>query len=330
MKGIKVSILIPMWNVRSYIERSVQSVYNQTYKNIECILIDDGSTDGTYDELQRVLASLPSSEIVFRPYRREENKGVAATRNELIDKAEGDYIFWLDADDWLELDAIEALVAEQQRTNADIVTGLTCNNDNKDDLYFLPPREYGLDEYKKTIFSSYNNHSVWNRLIRTSIVQSDVSTTDGLECGEDWLFMTKVALKAHSYVQIRRVTYHYYLSNPNSLYASARLEKELYEKNLETYKNLKEIRRCVNCNDKYVQMFDGLMLDFLFWHIFIPGIDAGIKDVCSIYYPLFIQFPKSLRRLKLGRKMSTLVSSPILIHVVPFYFRLGKIVYNDV
>lgn len=321
MKGIKVSILIPMWNVRSYIERSVQSVYNQTYKNIECILIDDGSTDGTYDELQRVLASLPSSEIVFRPYRREENKGVAATRNELIDKAEGDYIFWLDADDWLELDAIEALVAEQQRTNADILFGNICFDADMDNL-ICKKQFKDKDDFLIHILSHYDGHEGANRMVRRSLLGNDIRFTPGLDFGEDWLILVKLLFRARRLVHVCKVTYHYCTSNENSLYISAKSDKDFYEKNLKTYLNLQEIELFVKENEAYLELWKNLMLGFLFREIFLKGISANEADIFETCYPLFANFSIKLKRRNIGLIMSILTSSSYLIRFVPLYIKI--------
>lgn len=324
----KVSVLIPCWNIRDYVERVVSSVYCQTYDNIECICIDDGSTDGTYKILEDVVNGFPNRRQIFRLYRRDDNKGLVYTRRQLLDYATGDFIFWLDGDDWLEYNAIELLVQEQRKTNADIVTGLTCNNDNKDDLRFLPSKEYDLDEYKKTLFSSYYNHNVWNRLIRASIIPSDVSTTYGLECGEDWLFMTKVALKARSYVVVRQVTYHYNVSNPNSLYASAKTSMDFYVRNLENYKNMQNITVCLRTDAGYLNIWRNFMLDFLYRYIFVMGLVAKAEDVYDVCFPLFSEFSYEDKKQNLGNINGILLSSPIMMRCIPIYLKAHGVIHR--
>ena len=103
---LKVSVIIPVYNVKPYLERCVQSVLKQTYKNLEIILVDDGSTDGG-GELCDQLASLDSRILVLH----QKNQGVSVARNTGIKKATGEYIFFVDSDDiWLLKDGVETIM----------------------------------------------------------------------------------------------------------------------------------------------------------------------------------------------------------------------------
>ena len=96
---MKISVIIPAYNVENYIEKCIESVINQTFRNIEIIVIDDGSTDGTTSIIRRY--SKKDRRIV--PIYKK-NSGVSDSRNIGIDKFTGDYVFFLDSDDWIDED----------------------------------------------------------------------------------------------------------------------------------------------------------------------------------------------------------------------------------
>lgn len=110
----KVTVVIPVYNTKKYLEQCVLSVTGQTYGEIEILLVDDGSTDGT-SELCDALAQRDERVRVIH----KENGGAATARNLGVDEAAGEYVMFLDSDDWLDTDAIEALVsfADAQSTN---------------------------------------------------------------------------------------------------------------------------------------------------------------------------------------------------------------------
>ena len=111
----KVSVIIPVYQAEKYLVRCVDSVTNQTYKNIELLLIDDGSTDNSLSICHR-LAEKDSRIRVF--YHR--NMGVAATRNKGIDYATGQFIYFLDSDDWINENTIYDMVTSLNENNADL------------------------------------------------------------------------------------------------------------------------------------------------------------------------------------------------------------------
>ena len=111
-----ISVIIPIYNIQEYMADSVKSIMLQTYKDIEIILVDDGSTDGS-GELCDKYADRDSRIRVIHKL----NGGLSSSRNAGIDIAKGDYIIFLDGDDYLALNAIEYIYEIQKKTNADIV-----------------------------------------------------------------------------------------------------------------------------------------------------------------------------------------------------------------
>lgn len=101
----KVTIIIPTYNVEEYISRGIDSCKNQTYKNIEVILVDDGSKDNTADIIQECIKDDERFKLI-----RKENAGVSSARNTALKYVTGDYLIFLDSDDWLEENTVEILI----------------------------------------------------------------------------------------------------------------------------------------------------------------------------------------------------------------------------
>ena len=110
----KVSIIVPIYNAEEYLPKCIDSLINQTYQNIEIILLNDGSTDNT----QNIIASYKDKRIIAI---NKKNTGIADTRNEGIKKSTGEYIMFVDSDDYLELNSIELLIKKLEKDKSDIV-----------------------------------------------------------------------------------------------------------------------------------------------------------------------------------------------------------------
>ena len=114
----KVSIIVPIYNSEKHLEKCINSIIKQTYKNIEIILINDGSTDNSLEKIKEL--SLKYQNI---KYYTQTNKGVARTRNSGIRYAKGSYIMFVDNDDYIEKDYVETFVNEIEKENYDYVIG---------------------------------------------------------------------------------------------------------------------------------------------------------------------------------------------------------------
>lgn len=117
----KVSIIIPVYNTGPYIEQCLKSVINQTYKNLEIICIDDCGCDDSIKIVEKYKKKYRKIRILYN----EKNKGLAITRNVGVKNSTGEYIFFLDSDDYLNLDTIEKLVKKQKVGNYDLVVSHT-------------------------------------------------------------------------------------------------------------------------------------------------------------------------------------------------------------
>lgn len=204
-----VSVLIPAYNAEKTIHRCMDSILSQTYDDIEIIVVNDGSQDRTLSELQGYVRQDKRVKVIEQP-----NCGVAAARNNALEHASGDYILYVDADDWIESNMITRLL--ELAVDADIVF---CGNDNAD----TPDRVICVDKTETEIWNQqrqmfeFMKHKrmtgmLWNKLIRRSI-------TDGCwfnektGYGEDVEFLWKIIKKSQKMVVTNEILYHHVLEN---------------------------------------------------------------------------------------------------------------------
>ena len=112
----KVSIIIPVYNTAEYLPKCLQSVFSQTYKNLEIICVNDGSPDNSSDLLAEFAATDERLIVI-----NKQNEGVSLARNAGLERASGDYFMFLDSDDWLDTDAVEKMLSLAEKEGADAV-----------------------------------------------------------------------------------------------------------------------------------------------------------------------------------------------------------------
>lgn len=201
---MKVSILIPCYNVERYLPQCLESVISQTYHDLQVVLVDDGSKDNTL----AVAHGYASKDSRIEVYH-QENHGVAYTRNQLLDKVIGDYFLFVDSDDWIDLGMIQFLADLAQKEDADIVTcDMLINNAfaNVEYKYKIYNRE---DAIKRFLYHLEFRGSLCNKLCRTTLLCSKPTFQHGISFGEDALFCWELLKNANKVVYTDRQLYHY-------------------------------------------------------------------------------------------------------------------------
>ena len=120
---MKISVLVPVYGVEKYIARCAESLFGQTYQDLEFVFVDDCTPDRSVAILQEVMARWPQRAAQVRILRNDRNSGVGYVRQRLIDESTGDCLTFVDSDDYLPPRAIELLAEEMERSGADIVDG---------------------------------------------------------------------------------------------------------------------------------------------------------------------------------------------------------------
>lgn len=203
-----VSILIPVYNTEEYLPKCLDSIVNQTYSNLQVVIIDDGSKDASLSIAQKYAKQYPCIEVYH-----QENQGVASTRNNLLDKVKGDYVLFVDSDDWCELDMVDFLINKAIANDADIVTCSVVKNDEPfvSNIFLEEIWDQGktvLEFLRHKIF----NGSLWNKLIKTSLLHN-LRFHCGIFYGEDALFLWEVLQNVNCIVVTNKVLYHYRMNN---------------------------------------------------------------------------------------------------------------------
>ena len=170
-----ISIVVPVFNVSKYLERCVNSLLEQTYSNIEILLIDDGSTDNSGELCDDFAKKDPRVKVIH-----QANQGLSGARNTGIDNATGEFVFFCDSDDFLQKDALEFMYNRLCRDNADIAAcGISCVWDDyeesgREELFTNPtPGTFSGREAVKQMMITNNICTVaWNKLYRRSLFKN--------------------------------------------------------------------------------------------------------------------------------------------------------------
>lgn len=212
-KRMKVSIVVPCYNVMDYVERCIDSIVNQTYENIEIILVNDGSTDDTLKILEKY-ESLENIKIID-----QLNGGLSKARNVGIENSLGDAIFFVDSDDWINLETINNLVENMSMNDSDIsVCGITYHTSkakrdvgvNKE-ILLTGPEAVEAYYYKKNNMEPM----VWNKLYKRELFE-DLRFEEG-KIHEDKYFTPKVLYKSKNVSFIPYSGYNYFDDRADSI-----------------------------------------------------------------------------------------------------------------
>ena len=215
----KISIIIPTYNVEKYIERCLKSVVNQTYKNLEIIVVDDFSNDNTFSIIQYI----SNQDNRIRIFRNNHH-GVSCARNLAIKKSTGRYIMFLDGDDEYENDMVQAMYEHISLEEVEMVVcnyaNIFSNKIDQNAVYsedgVRSVKEYLKDDAAKHHVLYYG--AIWNKIYDANIIREKrIIFDDTITLGEDTLFNIKYLKYVKKIYVIKKVLYNYYRENQGSL-----------------------------------------------------------------------------------------------------------------
>lgn len=221
-KNVKVSIVVPCYNVEQFLSKCIESLINQTYKNIEIICINDGSKDKTIDILKNYSKNDKRLVIIDK-----KNAGVSSARNDGIKKSTGDYILFVDSDDYVSDKIVEFLLKKSLDNDADIVK---CN---RADVYlkenYVVDRKpiwdsekvFTKNDFQGNVYTEFFNRNklcnIWMTLIKREIlVKNKILFDENLAVNEDEVFAADIFSVAEKFVYSPEVLY-FYVKNDNGL-----------------------------------------------------------------------------------------------------------------
>ncbi len=212
---IKVSIVVPVYNVEQYLRTCLDSLTGQTLKDIEIICVNDGSTDDSLNILKEY-ADKDSRIVIIN----QENQGISGARNSAIKIAKGEYIGFVDSDDWVDLNFFKPLYDAAVQNNCDIAAGGIAWNRTEGELDFVDisfkhSKVYTetADKYKitKVAKAAY----VWNKIYKRDLFEKLKLEFEPGRCYEDMMFSHRILHESGRLVTVPNVFYHYRL-NPLS------------------------------------------------------------------------------------------------------------------
>lgn len=218
-----VTVAVAIYNVQNYISQCIDSIINQTYQNIEILLVDDGTPDSS-GEIADDYALKDKRIVVVH----QKNKGLGGARNTAIDMAKGDYITFVDADDYLAPDFVDYMMGLIKSKNAEIAFSRNCFTTS--DLKQVKDEnvtEYSSAEAVAEFFLPYVQLGAWNKIYDMKFINShSLRFVPELTTGEGLQFITHAASLANLIVAGSRKVYIYRLNNAGSATSAANVERQ--------------------------------------------------------------------------------------------------------
>lgn len=192
----KVSIIVPVYNVEKYLDKCIESIVNQTYRNIEIILVDDGSPDKCPEICNEWAKKDDRIKVIHK-----ENGGLSSARNAALEIAQGDYITFVDSDDWIENDMIQSMLTCAAKNDADIVCcGFYFDNvDTTGHLQKFEKAEYENEEIVLNLLLDNIRPEVCSKLYSAELI-NQFRFDESIKYAEDLPFNFYLMLKAKNFV----------------------------------------------------------------------------------------------------------------------------------
>lgn len=227
---MKISVIVPIYNVETFIERCVKSLMRQTLDEVEFIFVNDATPDKSMDVLMQTLELFPEKKECVKIFEHYRNKGLPAARNTGLKVATGKYVYHCDSDDFIESDTLRKLYDIAEEKNADYVW---CDYyiSSKKGSQYKAQREYpDVDQALRGMLRGDMIYNVWNKLVRRDLYDSNgIVFPDGHAMGEDMTMIMLLAC-ASKVAFVHYGGYHYVTTNPGALtkkYSDERSIKDL-------------------------------------------------------------------------------------------------------
>jgi len=242
-----VSIIIPIYNSEAFLDKCIQSAINQSYKNIEVILVNDGSIDSS-GEICDNYSSIDNRVKTIH----KNNGGLVSSRKTGLIASTGEYVLYIDGDDWIELDLIENYVDQVKMFNADVViSSHIVNLEGREDILMnsIPSGVYDEHKLKSTVypkmlytgkFSQFGIFSYsWGKLYRKKLLlENQLKVDENITIGEDALCLYPTLLDANKLVILEKPGYHYRQRADSQIKTLRKIEISKMQKVYDDLKNI--------------------------------------------------------------------------------------------
>ena len=212
---MKVSVIVPIYNVERYIARGGKSLMEQTLQEVEYIFVDDCATDKSMDILKRTLNEYPNRKSNVRILKHKENQGLPAARNTGLKSATGKYIFHCDSDDYVESDMLKRLFEFAEEQHADYIWSDYYVSLIDGSYYKKQPGYVDVDQAFRGLLCGEMVYNVWNKLVRKDLY-NNIFFPSGNAMGEDMTMIMLLAC-ANKVAYLHYGGYYYVTTNPGAL-----------------------------------------------------------------------------------------------------------------
>lgn len=340
-----VSVIIPAYNAEKYIEKSIGSLIRQTYRQLEIILIDDGSTDNT----GQIMEKIAKEDKRIRVFH-QENKGVSAARNLGIRKANGEWISFLDADDWLSPTTYSFILRNYSEYDIIMwnIKNLRLNNTYYSEMRFTEPvvtantkeeaqkiiKMNFIQEYPDGSYFNMGMRNVVNRLMKKSfIVDNNLYFNEELKNHEDFLWALITLEYANNFVSIDRTFYNRLLVSGS---ASRKYIPDLISNNKIAYKVMEDYLEKFHHDDEDFrnavnQYYTGWLQKYLVLNLFHKDSTLSFneaykefKKLCITEDPYRNCFSYRLKHMSKGKRMFCFLGERKHFKIICLWFWLKK------
>lgn len=321
---MKVSVIVPIYNVEIFIERCATSLMEQTLQEVEYIFVDDCSPDNSVAKLKNVVALYPHRNRYIQIVAHNQNRGLPAARNTGLALATGEYIFHCDSDDWIEKDTLEALYAAAMKKKADVVWCDWFLSFEQSERYMKQPCYATAADALKGMLSGAMKYNVWNKLVkRTLYVDNHILFPAGYGMGED-MTIIRLAACAKQIAYVPHAFYHYVKLNTGAFtqaYSKKKLEDLQHNVN-ETISFVKE-KVGSHLNNEVAYFLLNVKLPFLITD------DRKMYCLWSEWYSEANSYILSNKYISLRLRLLQYVASKKCYWLVWLYYKLVyKLIYG--
>ena len=295
-RKILISVIIPLYNAEKYLVNCIESVINQSYEKIEVLLINDGSTDNSQEICDAYVIKDHRVKVIHK-----QNQGVSSARNLGIDESKGEYISFVDSDDWLAPSAFGQIVDCISKDKVDAVMfEYFVDNYNGNKIHETYAELHGLMNCEKAIKTTISpiNRFVWSKVFSRKII-GNIRFDTTIHFGEDTLFAALVMDKANRIFYLSKPLYHYFQSQNSATRVA--FNPRVFT-GVEAYRQLVEL-----CNLKYPLTID--IAQTAYKNIILNTIIILLNNPDYIYFQkvkktLINEFRKGLPTLLVSKRVS--------------------------